>query len=102
MKNSQPNRTWNFSRELSDRENQIYLHSFPIIRDKNNGRITIMGEFIYNESTKTIRTNVYDVGTGNMYAPYYDREYGDFSIIVNMCIDAINKEMKRLGIKKCQ
>ena len=101
MKNSQSKPQWTFSRELSDSENQIYTHSFHILKDKFTGRTTLIGEFIYNKTTGTVFTNVVNSNDGVKYTPFYDNKYGNFEPILNKIYDAILKEMKKVGLQ-CQ
>lgn len=99
MRNSQSKPQWTFSRELSDAENQIYIHTFPIMRDKITGKSTLIGELLHNRSEGTVFIKVYDANHDTIYAPFYNQYYGNFTEILDKCQVAINKELKRLGIK---
>ena len=90
---------WYFSRDLSDAENQIYIHTFPVLKDKNTGKTTLIGEFIHNRSEGKVFIKVYDANHDTIYAPFYNQYYGNFSGVLDKCHAAINKELKRLGIK---
>lgn len=94
--------TWSYSRELSNKDSQVYVHSFPILKDEYSNRITIIGEFQYYKSEETIFTKVIDAATGTIYSPFYDRKYGNFTPILQRIENNINKEMKRIGIQICQ
>ena len=99
---SQPKPIWTLSQKLSDSENQVYIHSFPILKDKITGKIILIGEFIYNKTEGTVFTNVANANDGTTYAPFYDRQYGDFSGIMSAIHNIIRKEMKKVGLQPCQ
>ena len=93
---------WILNQKLSDSENQVYTHSFPILKDKFTGRNTLIGEFIYNKTAGTVFTNVVNSNDGVKYAPFYDNKYGNFEPILNKIYDVIRKEMKKVGLQPCQ
>lgn len=86
-----------YSRYLSDLGDDIYTYKFPLIT--YNKMATIECEIAVSATTGMININVYNAGTKELYASYYNREYGNCEIIKLMDIK-INKKLKGLGIKK--
>ena len=94
-------KTFNFSpkefRCYRDSEGVTYIHRFPIL--KHNSTTTIDGEFSIMGDSGDVIINVYDMNR-NLYAPYYNVTFGDFSPVLNKINKRINQELKRLGVKK--
>lgn len=98
MKISQRKIFWTFCKELSDCDNQVYIHSFPVLKDKNNGKTILVGELIHSVSEGTVSIKVYDINHDCIYAPFYNQYYGNYETLLDKCQVNINKELKRLGI----
>ncbi len=43
--------------------------------------------------------NVYNTDTGELYASYYNRDFGKFELVKSIDLK-INKKLKKLGIEK--
>jgi hypothetical protein len=99
MKTSQRKSQWSFSRDFSDADNQIYIHTFTVLKDEISGKSTLIGELIYNATEGVVKVKVYDSNHETIYAPFYNRYYGNFSEILDKCQVSINRELKRLGIQ---
>ena len=94
-------KTFNFSpkefRCCRESDGTIYTHRFAII--KHNNTTTIEGEFTIMGDTGDVLINVYDMNR-NLYAPFYTVMFGDYTPVLTKINNSINKELKRLGIKK--
>lgn len=99
---TQPKPTWVLHTGLSDSETTIYSHSFPLKRAKLSNRIVLSGEFLYNKSEGTVTINVYDCCNDTIYAPFYNNTYGNYNMILKEIKTAIDKEIKKVGLKQCQ
>ena len=86
-----------FNRNLSDSTEEIYTYRFPLI--SYNKIATIECEISVSATTGMVNINVINSSTRELYASYYNREYGNCEIIKLMDIK-INKKLKGLGIKK--
>ena len=83
---------------MSDSKESIYEHFFPVYR--YHADITLEGRFMLVRETGKILVDVFDAGSKGIYAPWYYDE-GDLHAYIIKIIDSnIEKEMKRLGIKK--
>lgn len=86
-----------YSRYLSDLGDEIYTYKFPLI--SFNKTTTIECEIAVSTITGMSNISVYSYGTKELYASYYNREYGNYEIVKLMDIK-INKKLKELGIEK--
>jgi len=82
---------------LSDYGDEIYTYKFPVI--SYNKTTTIECEIAVSTMTGTVNVNVYNAGTKELYAPYYNRDFGKYEIIKSIAIK-IDKKLKELGIEK--
>lgn len=85
-----------FNRNLSDSTEEIYTYRFPLI--SYNKVTTIECEISVSITTGMVNINVINSNTRELYASYYNREYGNYEIIKLMDIKIKNK-LKELGIK---
>ena len=86
-----------FNRSLSDSTEEIYTYKFPVV--SYNKTVTIECEISVSVTTGILNINVINSNTRELYASYYNREYGDYEII--KVIDMkIKKKMNELGIEK--
>lgn len=86
-----------YSRYLSDLGDDIYTYKFPLIT--YNKMTMIESEIAVSTITGIVNVNVLNCTTKDLYASYYDREYGNYEIIKLMDIK-INRKLKELGIEK--
>ena len=93
--------TYNFStkdfRYNNDGYDAFYIHRFPIV--KHNRITTLEGVITISAETGEGMIDVYDMNH-NVYAPFYHINSGNFNPILEQIDSQINKELKRLGIKK--
>lgn len=86
-----------FNRNLSDSIEEIYTYRFPLI--SYNKVATIECEISVSTTTGMVNVNVINSSTKELYASYYNREYGNCEIVKLMDIK-INRKLKELGIEK--
>lgn len=93
--------TYNFStkefRYNNDGYDAFYIHRFPIV--KHNRVATLEGVFTISAETGEGVVDVYDMNR-NVYAPFYHISSGNYDAIMELIHTQIDKELKRLGIKK--
>lgn len=80
-----------------DTDGVTYVHKFSVL--KHNNTSTLDCEFSIMGDSGDVIINVYDMNR-NLYAPYYNVTYGDFSPVLTKINTRINQELKRLGIRK--
>ena len=98
----------NFSREflqknqfryksyLSEYEDEVYTYIFPVYFYRQTA--TIECEIAVSATSGAVNVNVYNAGIKELYAAYYNRDFGKYEIIES--IDTrINKKLTELGIK---
>ncbi len=82
---------------LSDYGDEVYTYRFPVISYSKTA--TIECEIAVSTTTGVVNANVYNTGTRELYASYYNREFGKYEII--KYIDTkIDRKLKELGIEK--
>lgn len=82
---------------LSDYGDEIYTYKFPVI--SYNKTTTVECEISVSVMTGIVNVNVYCAGTRELYASYYNRDFGKYEIIKS--IDTkINQKLKEIGIEK--
>ena len=91
------NRGFKYSPELSDDVDEIYTYRLPLI--SYNKVATISCEIAISTVTGIVNVNVLNSNTRDLYASYYDREYGNYEIIKLIDIK-INNKLKELGIEQ--
>lgn len=74
-----------------------YVYSFVVY--KNCNKDVLMCKLICNVEENAVFIDVVDINTGGFYAPYYNREFGDFSYMLNHINNQIKKEKKKLESK---
>lgn len=87
-----------YSRFLSDLGDEVYTYRFPVAT--YNNRPTLECEIAVSTMTGVININVYNTGTRELYAPYYDREFGHYDEIIKAIDIKIKNKLKELGIKQ--
>ena len=85
-----------YNRILSDSSEDIYTYRFPLVL--YNKTSTIECEISVSIITGIVNINVINSSTKELYASYYNREYGNFEII-RLIDTKISKKMKELGIE---
>ncbi|MCM1232292.1 MAG: hypothetical protein NC489_19390 [Ruminococcus flavefaciens] len=86
-----------YSSYMSNYDDEIYTYKFPLITYK--ATTTIECEIAVSTTTGIANINVYNSGTKDLYAPYYNREFGTYEIIKS--IDKkIDNKLIELGITK--
>lgn len=86
-----------YSSYLSEYGDEIYTYKFPLIT--YNKSATIECEIAVSLATGVVNVNVYNAGTKELYASYYNREFGKCEIL-NSIDMKIEKKLKELGIEK--
>ncbi len=86
-----------YSSYLSDYGDEVYTYQFPVC--SYNKAITIECEIAVSTMTGIVNVNVYNAGTKELYSSYYNREYGNCSLIESIDLK-INNKLKELGIEK--
>ncbi len=82
---------------LSDYGDEVYTYKFPLVSYSKTA--TIECEIAVSVMTGAVNVNVYNAGTRELYAQYYNREYGKYEILKS--IDSkINNKLEELGIEK--
>lgn len=81
-----------------DFELEDYTYEFPVY--KINNKASIVCKLGIDKETNKVWLNVYDIN-GNLYSSYYNRTYG-ISKIISIIDKNIQKELNRLGAKKCE
>ncbi len=86
-----------YNNYLSDYGDEIYTYKFPVI--SYNKTTTIECEIAVSTITGVTNVNVYNAGTRELYASYYNRDFDKYEIIKS--IDTrINQKLRELGIEK--
>ena len=85
---------WTLNTRLSEPDNPIYSHTFPILRHCKT--VLLLGEFLLESKTNKYIINVYDMCNQKQYTPYYNHDYGNFNPILDRCQKAITAELKRV------
>lgn len=94
-----------FSYALSDEEEDVYLHRFPVWL--SYGIATLEGEVMISlrahsqkDTNVDIKINVFSEGTRERFYPFYYVEYGNYEYILQGINTAVNKKIKQLNIQK--
>lgn len=86
-----------FNRNLSDSTEEIFTYRFPVISYKTT--TTIECEISVSSLTGITTIDVLNANAKELYASYYNREFGNYEII--KIIDMkIKKKMNELGIEE--
>lgn len=87
-----------YSSYLSEHGDEVYVNRFPLtLYDKIT---TIECEIATSAMTGIVNVNVYGSGnTRELYAPYYNREYGTYEIVSAIDLK-IESKLEELGIEK--
>lgn len=86
-----------YSSYLSGYNDDIYTYTFPLIF--YNKIVTIECEIAVSLITGVVNVNVYNAGTRELYSSYYNREYGNYELLVTIDMK-IDSRLKELGIEK--
>ena len=76
---------------------ESYTYEFPVY--KHNNQIILVCRVWVNNETKELTYTVQDTNR-KIYAAFYNREYGGTNWVVLTAEENIEKEFKRLGVKK--
>lgn len=82
---------------ISEFGDEIYTYVFPLIFYKKT--VTIECEIAVSVTTGIANVKVYNTGTKELYASYYNREFGDCELLKSIDIK-IDKKLEELGIEK--
>lgn len=82
---------------LSEYGDEVYTYRFPLVT--YNKTTTIECEIAVSLTTGITNVNVYNVGTKELYASYYNREFGTCEFLKSIDIK-IEKKLNELGIEK--
>lgn len=82
---------------LSDYNDEVYTYKFSLL--SYNKVTTIECEISVSTITGIVNVNVYNAGTKELYASYYNREFGKCEIIKSIDMK-IDKKFEELGIEK--
>ena len=86
-----------YSSFLSEYGDEVYTYKFPLITYCKT--TTIECEIAVSVTTGVVNLNVYNAGTKELYASYYDREFGNCELLKSIGMK-IDKKLKELGIEK--
>lgn len=86
-----------FNRNISDATEEIYTYRLPLI--SYNKVTTIECEIHVSATSGMVNINVINSSTRELYASYYNREYGDYEIM-KFIDNKINRKIEELGIEK--
>lgn len=86
-----------YSSYLSEYGDEVYTYKFPLVI--YNKTTTIECEIAVSHTTGIVNINVYNAGTRELYASYYNREYGNCELLKSIDTKIDNK-LKELGIEK--
>lgn len=86
-----------YSSYLSEYNDEVYTYKFPL--NTYNKITTIECEIAVSVTTGVVNLNVYNAGTKELYASYYDREFGNCELLKSIDMK-IDKKLKELGIEK--
>ena len=89
---------FHYSTMRSDRDSDYYSLRFPV--HKYNKQTTLECELTVELETGDVSVDVFNYGTRNIYAPYYNHEFGGKNEVLESAQKEISKQMKKLGIKK--
>lgn len=96
------NHKFRYNSYLSECRDEIYTYKFPLVSYNtisNSKMTTVECEISISTITGRVNVNVYNAGTRELYAQYYNREFGDCELLKS--IDTkINKKLNELGIEK--
>lgn len=89
-----------YSSYLSEYGDEVYTYKFPVLYNIKTPVIVIECEISVSTLTGIANVNVYKANTRELYAAYYNREYGGYKNIMRLVDAKINKKLKELGIEK--
>lgn len=89
---------FHYNRLLSNSDTDIFTYRFPVCRFEKFIILECELKVILGEDN--VHINVYDYNTINKYAPFYYMEYGNYTVMLKEIWQKIDKELKRLGIKR--
>ena len=89
---------FHYNKMMSDDVTDCYSLRFPVHRYKKT--IVLECEIIVELQTGRVITNVFNYGTNDIYAPYYNNEYGNHFSLLDSINTAIKAQFKKLGIKE--
>lgn len=87
-----------YSSHLSEYVDEIFTYKFPLIYSIKIPVIEC--EISVSTVTGIANLNIYKAGTKELYPPYYNKEYGNYKIIMRLIDTKINRKLKELGIEK--
>ena len=85
-----------YNKFLSANNNDIYTYTFPLLQYKNS--IILECNLCLHYPEGILLVNVYKSGTTELYAPFYNREYGNFDC--SKIDNKITTILKKLGVEK--
>ena len=92
---------YNFSskefKKDSGYDGTTYSHRFPVTKYSNHP--TLECELTIDADSGAVFINVFDIGR-IPYAPFYHTYCGNYSPLLEKIYNAIEEELKRLGLKK--
>lgn len=86
-----------YSNYLSEYGDEIYTYRFPLVT--YNKTATIECEIAVSIINGFVNLNIYNASTKELYASYYDREFGNCELLKSIDMKIDNK-LKELGIVK--
>ena len=86
-----------YNKLLSDDQTDFFSYRFPVHRYKNVP--TLECELNVSLQTGNILIHVYKAGTNENYIPFYNSEYGKYTIIDEINA-VITKQLVKFGAKK--
>jgi hypothetical protein len=89
---------FHYSRAISDKDSEYYSLRFPVHKYKQ--QTTLECEITVELQTGNVSIDVFNVGTRDIYVPYYNDQFVGDNLVLTSIQKTIDKQMKKLGIKK--
>ena len=91
------NKGFRYNKLMSEEGSDFFTLRFPVLKYKKT--TTLECEMSVELQTGDIVMNIFNSGTNDIYAPYYNRKYGEYETIDS--IDrSIELQLKRIGAKE--
>ena len=87
---------YHYDKNRSDNEFEFYSRKFPVYKHYFRPEIECVISIDVNTGIASI--NVYTVSTGNIYAPFYQNEYGNYEKVMSIIHGNIISEINRIGL----
>lgn len=86
-----------YNKFMSSEDSDVYSTKFPVYKYKKS--TVLECEVSVELQTGDVVINVFNYGTRDIYAPFYNAEYGKCEILYDIN-NAIELQLKKFGVKK--